>query len=163
VAIFRSLLFSIFAFAISSGVSAQNAEVGFGVVSENKGEPVEVTADSLAVDQATGQALFAGSVVIVQGEMRLSANEVLVFYSDGPQGVDRVEATGDVILISGEDVAESERADYDVAEEVIVMTGNVLLVQGPSTLTADKMTVQLDSGTAQMSGRVKTIFQSEDN
>ena len=161
--IFRSLFISLIAIAICPGAVAQNAEVGFGIVQQNKGLPVEVTADSLAVDQATGKAIFTGNVVIVQGEMRLSANEVLVLYSEDPRGITRVEATGEVILISGEDAAESERADYDVTDGTIVMTGNVLLAQGLSTLTADKMTVQIESGTAQMSGSVKTIFRSEEN
>ena len=62
-------------------------------------------------------------------------------------------------LVSGPDAAESERADYSIADGVIVMSGNVLLDQGLNALSSDRMTVQLNDGTAQMSGRVKTIIQ----
>lgn len=147
----------------TSAVSLQAAEVGFGVVQDNKGLPVEVTSDSLVVDDGSGQAIFTGNVIIVQGEMRLSANEVLVLFGEESSDITKLEAEGDVVLISGEDAAESDRADYDVEGGVIVMTGNVLVAQGPTTISADRMTVQVDDGTAQMSGRVKTIFRSDDN
>ena len=68
-----------------------------------------------------------------------------------------------MILVSGADAAEAHRADYSVEEGVIVMTGNALLSQGQSAITADKITVNLDDGTAQMQGRVKTILQTGNN
>ena len=39
-------------------------------------------------------------------------------------------------------------------------SGNVLLAQGQSALSADKMSVRLADGTAQMSGRVRTTLQT---
>ena len=56
--------------------------------------------------------------------------------------------------------AESERADYDIDSGVIVMTGNVLMAQGNNAISSDRMTVNLDGGTARMEGRVKTILQT---
>lgn len=155
-------MFALLAICLPVEGIAQGTQVAFGVVRENAGEPVEVTADNLSVDQETGQAIFSGNVVIAQGEMRLSAERVLVVYREDPRGIDRIEATGNVILVSGTDAAESERADYNVDDGTIVMTGSVLLAQGPSALTADSMTVQLENGTAQMSGRVRTVLQTGD-
>ncbi|GLQ28228.1 lipopolysaccharide transport periplasmic protein LptA [Sulfitobacter pacificus] len=140
-------------------VLAQGTNVAFGTLAQDTKLPVEVTADNLSVDQETGEAIFTGNVLIGQGEMRLSAPRVLVVYLAEQKGIERMEATGGVTLVSGPDAAESERADYSISEGTIVMTGNVLLDQGPNALSADKMTVQLSDGTAQMSGRVKTIIQ----
>jgi lipopolysaccharide export system protein LptA len=39
------------------------------------------------------------------------------------------------------------------------LTGDVLLTQGASALSANQMTVNVNTGTAQMSGRVRTVFQ----
>lgn len=142
---------------------AQGTSVAFGAIQQDTSAPVEVTADELAVDQATGQATFTGNVVIGQGDMRLSAPQVLVIYAQGQQGIERLEATGGVTLVSGPDAAEAQRADYSVSDGVIVMTGNVLLAQGQSALSAERMTVNLDDGTARMQGRVKTILQSGNN
>lgn len=158
----RTLVFALLAGFLPAVAVAQGAQVAFGVVQQNAGLPVEVTADNLAVDQETGEAIFTGNVVIGQGEMRLSADRVLVVYRQDPNGVERIEATGNVVLVSGTDAAESQKADYNVDDGTIVMTGSVLLAQGPSALSADRMTVQLESGTAQMSGSVRTILQTGD-
>ncbi|MFV0513548.1 MAG: lipopolysaccharide transport periplasmic protein LptA [Jhaorihella sp.] len=140
---------------------AQGANVTFGSLKADPTLPVEVTADTLDVSQADGTAVFTGHVVIAQGEMRLSANRVLVVYNEEADGIDRMEATGDVVLVNGPDAAEADRADYSIASGEIVMTGNVLLTQGSNALTSERMTVNLTSGTANMTGRVKTILQSD--
>lgn len=137
--------------------------VAFGTIRQNTDAPVEVTADALEVDQDGGTAIFTGNVLIGQGDMRLSAPRVLVVYKNGRTGIERLEATGGVTLVSGPDAAESQRADYDIDTGTILMSGSVLLTQGNSALTAEQMRVNLKDGTAAMSGRVKTILQTGDN
>lgn len=142
---------------------AQGTNVAFGTIRQDTSQPVEVTADNLSVDQASGTAVFTGNVVIGQGDMRLSAARVRVVYSDGAAGISQLEATGGVTLVAGPDAAEAQRADYDIDSGTIVMTGDVLMTQGPSALTAERMTVDLRGGTARMSGRVKTILNTGNN
>ncbi|MEM6341561.1 MAG: lipopolysaccharide transport periplasmic protein LptA [Pseudomonadota bacterium] len=141
-------------------VSAQETSVAFGAIRQDTGAPVEVTADNLEVDQETGTAVFTGNVVIGQGEMRLSANRVLVVYRQEQQGIASLEAKGGVTLVSGPDAAEAQRADYDIDAGTIIMTGDVLLTQGQSALSSERMIVNLTDGTARMSGRVKTILNT---
>ena len=148
---------------VSTPVIAQGTKVAFGTLRQDTSAPVEVTANELNVDQNTGAAVFTGDVVIGQGDMRLSAPRVLVTYLEDQAGIERLEATGGVTLVSGPDAAESQRADYDIETGVIVMTGDVLMTQGNSALSADRMTVNLDDGTARMQGRVKTILQTGNN
>lgn len=147
----------------ASAVQAQTTNLAFGAVKADTSLPVEVTADSLDVNQTDGSALFKGNVLVGQGEMKLTARQVLVVYSKDGGGIQRVEATGDVVLVSGPDAAEADRADYSIDTGVIVMTGNVLLTQGPNALTSDRMTVNLATGTAQMNGRVKTVLNPKGN
>ncbi|MCX7558316.1 lipopolysaccharide transport periplasmic protein LptA [Sulfitobacter sp. F26204] len=156
----RFLVLPLFLCLTAAPVLAQGTNVAFGTLAQDTNLPVEVTSDNLSVDQETGVAIFSGNVMIGQGEMRLSAPRVLVVYLAEQKGIERMEATGGVTLVSGPDAAESDRADYSITEGTIVMTGNVLLDQGLNALSADKMTVQLSDGTAQMSGRVKTIIQT---
>lgn len=143
---------------IGTAVAAQTANVAFGAVKADPTQPVEVNADNLDVNQADGSAEFQGSVVIIQGEMRLSANRVLVIYGENANGIERMEATGEVVLVSGPDAAEANRADYTIDDGLIVMTGNVFLTQGNNAITSERMVVNLVDGTAQMTGRVKTII-----
>lgn len=139
--------------------AATAQQVAFGGMQQDTRSPVEVTADSLSVNQADGTAMYSGNVVIAQGDMRLAAPRVLVVYSEQASSIQRLEATGGVTLVSGEEAAEAERADYDIEAGTVVMSGDVLLTQGTSALTAQRMTVNLETGTAEMGGRVKTVLQ----
>ena len=139
-------------------VAAQN--MTFGGMKADVSAPVEVSADNLAVDQADGSATFTGNVVIGQGEMRLSAEKVVVEYAEGnQQRISSLHATGKVTLVSGPDSAEAAEAVYDVDAGNVVLTGDVVLSQGQNVLTGDKVTVDLASGSAQASGRVRSVLQ----
>lgn len=140
---------------------AQSPQVAFGTTQQDSSLPVEVTADNLNVNQNDNTALFTGNVLIGQGEMRMSAPRVLVVYNADRSGIRSLNATGGVTLVSGEDAAEAVQADYNIETGLIEMSGDVLLVQGPSALTADKMFVDTRAGTARMTGRVKTVLQPE--
>ena len=150
----------------ATAAQAQTTNLAFGVIQQDTSLPVEVTADSLSVSQQDGTAIFTGNVVIIQGEMRLAAPRVLVVYAEATEGqearIARLEATGGVTLVSGPDAAEADRADYNVDGGQVIMQGNVLLTQGSSALTSDQMRVDLENGTAQMDGRVKTILRGAD-
>ena len=135
--------------------------VAFGSFKADPTLPVEVTSDSLDVNQADGTANFLGNVLVGQGEMRLSANTVLVVYNQEASGIEQLIATGDVVLVNGPDAAEADRAEYTIESGVIVMTGDVLLTQGQNALTSERMTVNLTTGTANMAGRVKTILKAD--
>lgn len=138
---------------------AQGTAVAFGQVQTDRALPVEVTSDTLSVDQNDNSALFTGSVVIAQGEMRLAAPRVRVVYLSDRSGIETLEASGGVTLTSGEDAAEAERAAYDLATGMIELNGDVLLVQGTSAISGDRVIVDTAAGTAQVSGRVRTILQ----
>ena len=147
----------------SSAALAQGFEVAFGSLQQDTDQPVEVNADSLSVNQADGTATFSGNVLITQGGMRMSAPEVRVFYNEESSGISRLIASGGVLLVKDADAAESRDADYSIDSGIVVMMGDVLLTQGNNTLHSQKMTVNLESGTAQMEGRVKTIMRTGDN
>ena len=159
----RALFLSLPLLCGTSVAHAQETQVAFGGIKADPTLPVEVTADTLDVNQADGSAEFLGNVLVGQGEMRLSAKRVLVIYDEENSGIQRLEATGDVVLVNGPDAAEADRADYSIDTGVIVMTGDVLLTQGLNALTSEKMTVNLTTGTAQMAGRVKTILNPKED
>ena len=143
-----------------AAASATAQTVPFGGMKADTGAPVEMTADSLSVDQASGRATFRGNVVIGQGQMRLKADTVAVTYAEGgPQRIRSLHATGGVTLVNGPDAAEAKEAVYDVASGNIVLTGDVVLTQGQSILAGDRVEVNLSTGTAQAEGRVRSVLQ----
>lgn len=139
---------------------AQTA-IGFGGVAHDASQQIEVTSDSLSVDQATGNAVFSGNVIVIQGDLRMAAQEVSVFYgaAGGGQQVDRVIATGGVLLTRGEDAAEGNSAEYTVGTGAMVMNGDVLVTQGRTAIAGDRLSIDLNTGNGTVEGRVRTVLQ----
>lgn len=148
--------------------SAQGVEVPFGGLEHDASQAIEIAADQLQIDQADGTAQFVGNVVIGQGDMRMMAGRVQVFYrsesSDSATGaVDRLIATEGVTLTSGAEAAEAEQAEFLVSESVILMSGDVILTQGRNAIAAETLRIDMTTGTAFLDGRVRTIFQPSSN
>lgn len=142
----------------TSAAVAQEATVAFGALEQDTTLPVEVSADQLAVNNADGSAVFTGNVVVTQGEMKLSAAEIQVKYAADSKSIDQLIASGGVMVTNLGDAAESREAIYTIASGVIVLTGDVLLTQGPSAMAGQKLTINLKDGTGIMEGRVTTTF-----
>lgn len=149
------------ALALMLPLSALGQSVTFGQRADVKA-PVEVTADSLSVDQSSGLATFTGHVVIGQGAMRLAADKVTVTYAPGGQNrISTLQATGNVTLVNGPDAAEAARADYSVESGNVILTGDVILTQGQNVLSGETVQVNLATGTANVAGRVRSVFQPD--
>ncbi|PZQ97782.1 MAG: lipopolysaccharide transport periplasmic protein LptA [Cereibacter sphaeroides] len=158
-------IFSILAFGCTLALTplavlaqAQGAQVAFGSMKGDPTLPVEVTSDQLNVNQADGTAIFTGAVLVVQGEMRMTAERVQVFYAEDGKKISRMHATGGVTLTNGGEAAEGQEAVYTIDTGGVVMTGDVLLTQGSSAISGKKLTVDLNTGTGVMEGRVQTVF-----
>lgn len=158
---FKRILF-LMAMACAAPVAAQT-NINLGGISADPSAPVEVAADNLTVDQDTGTATFTGNVKIGQGDLRLSAGRVEVVYGADTGEIARLMASGGVTFATATEAAEAQTADYDIAGGTLTLNGNVLLTQGASAIAAEQMTVNLTTGNAQMSGRVRTVFQQGGN
>lgn len=142
-------------------LAALAQQTAFGTGTIDSSSPVEVESDELKVSETDGTAEFIGNVVIVQGDMRLAAPRVTVVYDENGERITQMKAAGGVTLVSGEDAAEAQSADYNIDSGEVVMEGDVLLVQGTNTLSGQRMVVNLESGSAQMAGRVRTILNPQ--
>lgn len=143
---------------LAAPASAQQASVAFGGLRQDPTLPVEIEAENLAIDNASGLATFSGSVVIAQGEMRLSAATVRVEYDADGKSIRRLVASGGVTLAAAGEAAEAAEAIYTIDSGLVEMSGDVLLTQGASALAGERLTIDLRAGTGQMSGRVRTTF-----
>jgi lipopolysaccharide export system protein LptA len=159
---FRVILFAL---ALSTGptfLSAQNTEVPFTGAAYDPKAPVEVTSDSLRIDNSDGSAVFDGDVNVVQGQLHITAQLVRVEYETGEaetRDVSKILASGNVTFVNGKEAAEADRAEYDVAAKKIIMSGDVIVTQGVTAISGDKMTVNLETGKGVISGRVKTVLK----
>lgn len=145
---------------------AQGASIALGTGAFDSSQPVEVTADSLSVNQTDGRAVFDGNVLVVQGDLRLSAGRVTVEYAQDngtPSGIARLLASGGVTFVTASDAAEAREATYSVAAGKVRLSGDVLLTQGASAIAGDTLSIDLASGNGTMEGRVRTVFNTGGN
>lgn len=139
---------------------ASAQDVAFPGLRTDTSAQVEVTADSLSVNQAAGTAVFTGNVLIVQGPMRLQAQTVEVEYGAADRSkISKLHASGGVTLVSESDAAEAKEAVYEVGAGAVELTGDVLLTQGQNVLSGQHMTIDLKTGTGRMDGRVRSVLQ----
>jgi lipopolysaccharide export system protein LptA len=126
-------------------------------------QPIEISADQLAINDETGVTEFSGMVEILQGDLSVNADFVQATYTPGSGAIQTLLAMGDVILRSGEDEAKADRAEYAVDSDQIIMTGNVFVRQAGNNLSAERAEINLKTGAATLSGRVKTVLGTGDD
>jgi lipopolysaccharide export system protein LptA len=144
-------------------MAVAQTDINLGGVSVDPSAAIEVTADSLSVDQDTGVAIFTGNVIIGQGALRLTAGRVEVVYGSETSQIARLIASDGVTFVTAEEAAEAQQADYDITTGFLKLTGDVLLTQGASAVSAGQMTINVSDGTATMDGRVRTVLQQGNN
>lgn len=155
----------IVALLVAMPMRAQAQEVALGAEPTQPGTPLEITADFLRVDQAAGESIFTGNVIAGQGDMRLTADEVRVyaFMTEGgrPSGIERIEAYGNVILVTSAEAAEADRAIFYPDRNYVDMMGDAILVQGANVLAGDHIVVDMRTGLGRADGRVRSIIRTD--
>jgi lipopolysaccharide export system protein LptA len=81
------------------------------------------------------------------------------------QRIKRIEAQGGVIVVSKDQRATGDRADFDIKSNTVTLLGNVVVTQGPNVMKGDKLIVDLTTSRARMEagtkgspGRVQGLF-----
>ena len=129
--------------------------------------PIEVTSEALEVRQDEEIAIFTGDVVAGQGTLRLTADKVTVSYDGDENGdptgeITHLVAEGNVLLSNGAEVAEGARAEYDVTQGIMRMSGDVLLTQGENAISGQSLVINLAAGTGRVEAgageRVRSVF-----
>ena len=155
-------IFCAAALALTAGVAL--AQSG-GQVSALKGHdsnaPVNVTADRLEVQDRIDRAMFAGNVTAKQGTLTLQTARLTIAYSsgDGIQ-IDRLDASGGVVVTSPSETARGNFAVYDLDRKLITLVGDVRLARQGSTINGSRLLIDLNTGRAVMDGGAPGVGQS---
>jgi lipopolysaccharide export system protein LptA len=98
--------------------------------------------------------VLSGNVQIDQGDLHLGAGRTTVAYTDaGSLKIQRIDATGGVVVTRGTERAEGAAGVYDFNRRVIVLAGGVKLRRGGDTLNGGRLTIDLNSGLSSVDGR----------
>lgn len=141
---------------------SSSATVSFGGIKGDPELPVTVTSAELTVDEVQGTAIFVGDVLVIQGQMRLSADEIRVEYDEETAKIAKLWATGNVLLVNADDAAQSDTAEYEIDAGLVTMLGNVVLSQSAATFSAQRFVADITTGLGQLEGGVTTSFVPSD-
>jgi lipopolysaccharide export system protein LptA len=140
--------------------AAQDASKAFKGFSSSSNDPIQIEADRLEVRDEEKVAIYKGNVRVRQGETLLKTSELRVHYigeasSGAPgSGVDRIETGGPLTVQSGAQTASGDKALFEMAKDLVTLTGNVVLTEGDSIVRGDLLVVDLKAKKAKMSGGV---------
>ncbi len=114
-------------------------------------QPIEITADTLEVRQSENLAIFRGDVDALQGDMRLTADVIVVHYRENKEtpdqpGISRIDVEGNVFVSSPEETAQGQRGVYDVDNARIDLVGEVVLTQGENVVRGERLELDLKTG-----------------
>ena len=123
--------------------------------------PIDVDAARLEAQDRADRAIFSGNVVVRQGTLTLRTARLTLAYAN-TNGIDinRIDASGGVVITSPSETARGDFAVYDLNSRLITMVGNVRLERNGSFLNGGRLTLDLDTGRAVMDGGLRGINQS---
>jgi lipopolysaccharide export system protein LptA len=125
-------------------------------LSENGG-PVSYSADNLEYFDAERRLVLTGDVDIVQNDARLRADRITLFFSssggDSAQGqgglgsgdIERMIAEGEVYYVRPAQSARGNRAVYEVAQDAVTFTGNVVVASDENVIRGETLVLQIGS------------------
>jgi lipopolysaccharide export system protein LptA len=151
--------------AVLLGMGAQ-AQV---MKNHDSNAPVNFNADRIEVQDRADRVVVSGNVEVTQAGLKLNAARMTVAYRNTPNArpsptnaapdgmgsnvaIDRIDASGNVVVVKGNQTAKGNVAIYDLNKRLITMLGNVELNQGTNRLTGGRLVIDLVSGRSTVDG-----------
>lgn len=119
--------------------------------------PTNISSDTLTLHAKNRVFVYKGNVVVTQGDMKLTSNEIEGNYNEQNQ-IQKIVAKGDVVITKQDIEATSQRAIYDAVSSIVTLTDNPQLKQGESILIADRIKVLLNENRSLAEGNVRVTF-----
>ncbi len=145
---------------VGGALAGTVAALSFGSVAEaqnisgfDSNQPVNLDADRIDLQDRQNRVVFSGAVDIRQSDLRLRADRTTVSYSDtGTLTIQRLDASGNVIVTRGNERASGAAGVYDFNRKVIVLSGGVTLQRGSDVLNGGRLVIDLNTGISSVDG-----------
>lgn len=139
------------------GLAVASPAMAQALKNHNSNAPIDFAADRIEVQDRADRAVLAGNVNVKQGNLTLASTRLTVAYSgsitNGNPDVNRLDASGGVIVKSPSETARGDFATYDLNRRLITMLGGVTLEQGKNILRGGRLVIDLTSGRSILDGR----------
>lgn len=148
---FPALIAGVMALSAAALASAQGAMSA--LKGHNSNAPIDVTSDRIEVQDRADRAIFAGNVNVRQGSLTLDTARLTVAYSSaGGVQIQRLDASGGVVVRSPSETARGNFGIYDLERKLITLVGAVQLTRGGSQVNGQRLVIDLRSGRAVVDG-----------
>jgi lipopolysaccharide export system protein LptA len=114
----------------------------------NAHQPIAVNADSFFADLNGDTGTYTGNVIVVQGNVKLHADEVKVLAPGGKAS--RMTAQGHVVVDSPSGQAVGDTGIYDVPDQILRLTGHVVLTKDQNVMRGTALEYSTATGLAKM-------------
>jgi len=146
--------------ALVIGGSAYAQEGVSALKGHNSHAPIDLSADRAEAQDRADRAIFAGNVVVRQDELTLRTARLTIAYaSTGGIDINRIDASGGVVVTSPSETARGNFATYDLDAGLITMIGDVRLERQGSSLDGGRLVIDLNTGRATMDGGLRGVNQ----
>jgi lipopolysaccharide export system protein LptA len=140
-------------------------------------DKIQVSADSLNINNEENYAEFIGSVKAVHKDMTINSDRLKIYYdqksknsetsSQNEGSIKKIIAEGNVIIVSDGRTANSQKAVYMTKNGMLILTGkDARITNKQNYITGSKIIFNRSSGNVKVIGkpdrRVKAIFFTKD-
>ncbi|PNU01806.1 LptA/OstA family protein [Novosphingobium guangzhouense] len=144
---------------------AGSQQLGAQVLSgHDSNAPVDYAADRIELQDKQDRVILSGNVDVKQADLRLRAARTVVnFTNQGSMQIQRITASGGVVVSRPAETATGDVGVYDFNQRIITMTGNATIKRSNGdVLRGGRLVVDLKSGVSSASagpnGRVSGTF-----
>lgn len=158
----RRTLLIILAAAFSAAAPLAHAQEPISALrGHDSNAPVDVSADRIEVQDRADRAIFVGNVNVRQAQLTLETARLTVAYSSaGGIQIQRLDASGGVVVRSPSETARGDFGVYDLDRRLITLVGGVQLSRGGSRIHGSRLVIDLASGRAVVDGGPAGVGQS---
>ena len=117
--------------------------------SMEQNEPYEIIAENMFIEREQNVVGFSGNVVLKQGIANLKADQILLFFNENFDQEDfyKMEASGNILIRNNEATSiTGNSATYNVDDNKLIMTDNVILKNQLSMINGNKLILDINSG-----------------
>lgn len=156
----RYLFFFIFLFLACSFFIAP--QKGFGLKPKTittlnkpvKPSKINITSDSLVVNNKSKVAIFSGHVIAIKGNLKILSDILHVLYTKKNK-IKMLIATGNVHIIKGKDNITGGKAVYHNKSKIAIITKNPVAYEGKNKIVGEKIMINFKTGISTVLGGVK--------
>ena len=117
--------------------------------SVERDEPYEITSENMFIEREKKTIGFSGNVILKQGSAYLTADQIELFFDNNfnQEGFYKMLASGNILIKNNDSTSiTGNLATYNVSDEKIIMTENVVLKNQMSMINGNKLILDINSG-----------------